>query len=125
LQTASAIALPDYGMPEMAAYTYGPWDALCRAYFRLEDYASAKEMARKALRHDPPHRHWLTKLVDYDTQHCPPEPLPDPWQAWLEINVFKKGAPRPVLMHILEDNQFSPGQIITGLHIVEAKKHQA
>jgi glycosyltransferase involved in cell wall biosynthesis len=115
LQTASAIAMPDYGIPETAAYTYGPWDALCRAYFRLEDYAKAKDMARQALRHHPPQRHWLAKLVDYETQSCPSEPLPPPWQKWLEINLFQKGAPRPNLIHILEDNQFTPGQIVTAL----------
>ncbi len=115
LQTASAIALPDDGMPETAAYTYGPWEALCRAYFRLHDYAKAKEMAQQALRHDPPQRQWLAKLLDYDTDACPPELLPPPWKRWLEINLLEKRAPHPPLVHILEDNQFTPGQIITGL----------
>jgi glycosyltransferase involved in cell wall biosynthesis len=123
LNTASSITLPDYGTPEMVAYTYGPWEALCRAHFRLEDYGLAKEMARKALQYDPPQRDWITKLVDYDTHGFPAEPLPDSWQAWLEGNVFNQGVPHHVIIRILENNQFTPGQIITGLQLVHRRKN--
>ena len=123
LHTASSITVPDYGIPEMVAYTYGPWETLCRAYFRLGDYALAKEMARKALQHDPPRREWITKLLDYDTRDFPAEPLPDSWQAWLEGNVFNHGVPHHVLIRILENNQFTPGQIITGLQVVHRRKN--
>jgi hypothetical protein len=105
------------------AYTYGPWEALCRAHFRLEDYGLAKEMARKALQYDPPQRDWITKLVDYDTHGFPAEPLPDSWQAWLEGNVFNQGVPHHVIIRILENNQFTPGQIITGLQLVPRRKN--
>ena len=49
LVAASVIPTPNYGAPEMEAYTYGPWEWLCRANFRLGQLDLAKQMADKAI----------------------------------------------------------------------------
>ena len=120
LRTAAAIALPNYGNADMAAYSYGPWEALCRSYFRLEDYVQAQEMALKALQHDPPNSAWLTQIMLYKARRSPAETLPDAWQEWLEGNSLQS-VPNRVLIRVLEENHFSPAQIITGLKTAKAK----
>jgi glycosyltransferase involved in cell wall biosynthesis len=124
LRTAAAIPLPKDGNADMAAYTYGPWESLCRAYFRLEDYGQAKEMALKALEHDPPHSDWLTGILLHNTGRAPTEALPDPWQEWLEGNSLKHRVPNRILIRMLEKNHFSAGQIIAGLAILGAKANK-
>ena len=122
LRTAAAIALPAYGEPEIEAYTHGPWEALCRSYFRLEDYQSARQMAQKALQHNSPNSGWLAQLVDYETNVRPAQRLPSNWQEWLEGNALHHAIPNHVLMRILEGNGFTPGQIISGVTTGNAKK---
>jgi len=120
LNTASQIAMPTHGTPEMDAYTYGPWDALARVHLRMEQYRQASEMAQKALSHNPPHKDWLEKLAACGEPHIPDEPMPPEWQEWTEGNL-NKGVPRKTVIRILEENNFAPGQIITGLRLFDQK----
>jgi Tfp pilus assembly protein PilF len=120
LTAASMIAKPPYGSPEMDAYTYGPWEALCRARFRLKQYGEAQEMAKVALRLDAPRPDWLSNLAAYDLARCPADPLPPDWQEWVEGNLSNR-VPSWNIIRVLEENNFGPGQIITAVLAYERK----
>ena len=66
LTVASMIRLPSYGTPEAEAYGSGPWEALARAHFRLENIDAARRMAAEALKRKPPDARWLTDLAAWD-----------------------------------------------------------
>jgi glycosyltransferase involved in cell wall biosynthesis len=120
LTAASMIRTPDYGTPEAEAYTYGPWESLCRANFRLQKYDDAREMAKRALQHDSPREKWLAELVAYDLVGFPAEPLPHQWQEWTDGNLGNH-VPHSTVIRVLEENNFSPGQIITGMRLFDGK----
>ncbi|MES2208551.1 MAG: glycosyltransferase [Pseudomonadota bacterium] len=122
LYTASNIELPTDGEPEIEAYSYGPWEMLCRANFRLGNYVVAKEMAEKALQHNPPSKDWLSRLLEYETLESSAEPLPGTWQQWVEDNLLNNNVAAHVLAHALEENLFNPAQIITSLQLAQANQ---
>lgn len=121
LHTASRIIMPQHGTPEADAYSYGPLEALCHVYFRLEDYEKARNIARKALEKDSPGKDWLNQIITYDPHNPPSEPLPEQWQEWTEGNLGN-GVARHVIIRVLQEARFSPAQIITGLRIFDAKR---
>jgi glycosyltransferase involved in cell wall biosynthesis len=120
LTLASTIKVPSYGTPEMEAYTYGPWQSLSRAHFRLGRWEAARQMATKALDHKPPETQWLADLAGRGKDEFAPELLPPPWQEWMEGNLDKQ-VPRWTVIRILEENGFSPGQIIETLKLSDNK----
>ncbi len=121
LTAASMIAKPSYGSPETDAYAHGPWEALCRAHFRLQHFGEAKEMAKVALRLKSPQPHWFSKLVAIDLAGFPADPLPPEWQEWVEGNLGNQ-VPSWNIIRVLEENNFGPGQIITALRVYEQKQ---
>jgi glycosyltransferase involved in cell wall biosynthesis len=119
LSLAGSIGLPAYGTPEMDAYTYGPWNALCRAHFRLERFEAAKQFAVEALQRGPPRREWLSQLSRLGGSD-PAEPLPPHWQEWTEGNLRLKVA-RCTVIRILEENGHGPVQIVESLALFDRK----
>jgi len=113
LTVASQMPVPREGIPEMAAYTHGPWALLCRAHFRLENHEAAQAAAFKALQHEPPNREWLQALAQANLARCN-DPLPEAWQEWTAGNL-KRQVPRWNLMRLLEENGFSAAQIATAM----------
>ena len=111
---ASMIRLPSYGTPEAEAYTHGPWEALGRAHFRLENIDAARRMAAEALARDAPDARWLTELAHWREAAPAFEPLPPQWLEWTEGN-RRRGVPRPTIIRILKENGFGPRQIVEGL----------
>jgi glycosyltransferase involved in cell wall biosynthesis len=120
LTLAGAISLPTYGTPEMEAYTYGPWDSLCRTHFRLERWEEAKQFAAKALEHKPPQTQWLADMARWGEADAAPEPLPPQWQEWTEGNLGRQ-APRCAVIRILEENGYGPRQIAESLKQYDSK----
>jgi tetratricopeptide (TPR) repeat protein len=120
LTLASMMRMPKYGCPETEAYTYGPWEALCRANFRIGKYDLAKVLAIKALEHKTPRSDWILQLINYDITEFPVQPMPPEWQEWTEGNL-SAGVARCQIMRILEENHFGPGNIITALRLFAAK----
>jgi glycosyltransferase involved in cell wall biosynthesis len=114
LTVASMIRLPSYGTPEAEAYAYGPWEALARAHFRLENRDTARRMASESLKRKPPDTKWLAELAGWDEAAPAFEPLPPQWAEWTEGNLGK-GVPRWTIMRILEENGFGPRQIVEAL----------
>jgi glycosyltransferase involved in cell wall biosynthesis len=120
LVLAGMIRTPGYGTPEVDAYTYGPWESLARARFRLEQWEAASQSARKALEHNPPQPQWLAELARWGEAEFVPEPLPPQWQEWTVGNLGKN-VPRWTVIRILEENRFSPNQIRSGLMALDRK----
>jgi glycosyltransferase involved in cell wall biosynthesis len=114
LAVASLIRVPRHGTPEAEAYSYGPWDSLCRAHFRLENIDAARRLAAEALERKPPQTKWLAELARWDEAAPAFEPLAQQWQEWTEGNLGK-GVPRWTIIRILEENGFGPRQIVEGL----------
>ncbi len=114
LAAASLIPTPSSGTPEMAAYGFGPWDALARAHFRLEDIAGARRAAGEALARKPPDPRWLAELAGLDQAAPASDPLPPQWLEWTQGNL-KRGVPRQTLIRMLEENGFGPRQIVGAL----------
>lgn len=119
LTVASMIRLPSYGTPEADAYSYGPWEALARAHFRLENIDPARRMAAEALGRKPPDTKWLAELAGWD-EAAPFETLPPQWAEWTEGNLGN-GVARPTIIRILEENGFGPRQIIEALRAFDRK----
>jgi glycosyltransferase involved in cell wall biosynthesis len=120
LTAASMIPIPNYGTPEAEAYTYGPWESLCRAHFRLENLDAARSLAAKALERKPPQAEWLEELAGWEDGGPASDPLPREWQEWTEGNLGK-GVPRWTIIRILEENGYRPKQIIEGLREFDQK----
>ena len=116
LTVAGLIRMPSYGTPEADAYTYGPWESLCRAHFRLENIDAARRLAAKALERKSPDAEWFTELARWDEAAHAFEPLPPQWQEWSEGNLGN-GVPRWTIIRILEENGHGPRQIIEGLRM--------
>jgi tetratricopeptide (TPR) repeat protein len=114
LTVASMIRLPSYGTPEAEAYTHGPWEALARAHFRLENIDAARRMAAEALARDAPDARWLTEFAHWREAAPAFEPLPPQRLEWTEGN-RRRGVPRPTIIRILKENGFGPRQIVEGL----------
>ncbi len=119
LTLASMIRMPNAGTLEVEAYASGPWEALCRAHFRLENIEAARRLASQALERKPPHTKWLAELAAWD-EGKPFEPLPPEWQEWTEGNLGK-GVPRWTVIRILEENGYGPRQIVEGLRAFDRK----
>lgn len=117
LNTASTISSESTsGVLEIIAYTHGPWEGLCRAYFRMQDIVKAKEMAVKALQYEPPAKEWLQNLVGYDEENYATEPLLPEWQEWVEGNMAS-GVKVHTLIRMMEENPLlMPASIIKSLH---------
>ncbi len=115
LKAASEIALPNDGIPETHAYTYGPSEALARLYFRLGDYGLAKKIAARALVFDFPSAPWMRALMALDPALPVETPLPEPWQEWTSGNI-RNGVPPHVVIRILEENGYGPDQIVLAIH---------
>jgi glycosyltransferase involved in cell wall biosynthesis len=113
LTLAGMIRMPKDGTPEAEAYTYGPWEALCRAHFRLGNIDAARRLATQALERKPPDARWLTELARWGDGESF-EPLPPQWQEWTEGNLGA-GVPRWTVIRILEENGYGPRQIAGGL----------
>ena len=114
LTVAGMIPMPSHVTPEVEAYGYGPWEALCRAHFRLENIDAARRLAAEALgRKAPDPARWLAELAHWDATPAF-EPLPSEWQEWTEGNLGL-GVPRWTIIRILEENGFGPRQIVEGL----------
>ncbi|MGA8445763.1 MAG: glycosyltransferase [Roseiarcus sp.] len=120
LTVASMIRIPGHGTPEVEAYSYGPWDSLCRAHFRLENIDAARRLAAKALEREPPDGKWLAELARWEETAPAFEPLPPQWREWTEGNLGK-GVPRWTIIRILEENGFGPRQIVEGLRPSDRK----
>jgi hypothetical protein len=120
LTVASMIRMPSTGTPEAEAYTYGPWESLCRAHFRLESLGAARQWAAKALERKPPQTKWLAELARGVEREFAFEPLPPQWQEWTEGNL-SKGVPRWTIIRILEENGYGPRQIVEGLRVFDQK----
>ena len=114
LALAAMIRAPGYGTPEAEAYSYGPWESLAHAHFRLEQWDPARQSARKALEHKPPDTRWLAELARWGEAEFAPASLPPQWQEWTEGNL-RKNVPRWTVIRILEENLFGPNQIRSGL----------
>ncbi len=114
LTTASMIPIPQDGTPEAEAYAHGPWEALCRAQFRLGNLAAARSLAAEALARKAPDAKWLGELARSEEPGPARELLPPQWREWTEGNLGK-GVPRWTIVRILEENGFGPGQIIEAL----------
>ena len=121
LALAGMIRTPSYGTPEAEAYTYGPWESLAHAHFRLEQWDAARQSARKTLEHDPPQPQWLTELARWGEAEFAPEPLPPQWQEWTEGNLGKS-VPRWTVIRILAENGFGPNQIRSGIMTFDRKR---
>jgi glycosyltransferase involved in cell wall biosynthesis len=117
LTLAGMIRIPSCGTAEAEAYSYGPWEALCRAHFRLENVDAARQLAAQALERKPPDAKWLAELARWDE---PFEPLPPQWREWTEGNLGN-GVPRRTIIRILEENGYGPGQILEGLRAFDQK----
>lgn len=114
LAAAGMCKLPGYGTPEAEAYEHGPFDALASAHLRLEQFAQAQAAAQRALQFQPPRQAWLLALARCRLDAPPFEPLPPQWHEWAVSNLAR-GVPRPAVIATLEDNRFTPAQIITTL----------
>ena len=121
LALAGMIRAPGNGTPEVEAYSYGPWELLAHAHFRLEQWDAASQSARKALDHNPPQPQWLAELARWGAAEFALEPLPPRWQEWTEGNLGKK-VPRWTVIRILEENRFGPNQIWSGLMTFDRKR---
>jgi hypothetical protein len=102
------------------AYSYGPWDSVCRAHFRLENIDAARRLAAKALERKPPDGKWLAELASWEETAPAFEPLPPQWQEWTEGNLGK-GVPRWTITRMLKENGFGPRQIVEGLRASDWK----
>jgi tetratricopeptide (TPR) repeat protein len=120
LALAGMIPLPGYGTPEAEAYSYGPWESLAHAHFRLEQWDAASQMARKAVERMPPETKWLEELAHWPAGFAH-EPVPTEWQEWAEGNLGK-AVPRWTVVRILEENRFGPNQIRSGLTLFDQKE---
>ncbi|HEX9169175.1 MAG TPA: tetratricopeptide repeat protein, partial [Roseiarcus sp.] len=120
LTVASMIRLPSYGTPEAEAYAHGPWDALARAHFRLENTDTARRMAAEALERKPPDTKWLAELAVWDEAAPVLEPLPPQWAEWTEGNLGR-GVPRRTIIRMLEESGFGPRQIVEALRVFDRK----
>jgi glycosyltransferase involved in cell wall biosynthesis len=120
LALASMIRTPGYGTPEVEAYTYGPWESLAHAHFRLEQWEAASQSARKALEHNPPQTQWLAELARWCEAEFASEPLPAQWQEWTEGNLGNN-LPRSTVIRILAENRFGPNQIRSGVAAFDRK----
>jgi glycosyltransferase involved in cell wall biosynthesis len=119
LTLASAIQPPGHGTPEMEAYTYGPWEALCRAQFRLERWEEAKLFAAKALAQNSPQAQWLEEMLRSGDGKAA-SLLPPQWQEWAEGNLGRQ-VPRWTVIRILEENGFCSTQIRGSLELFDQK----
>ena len=120
LTVASMIRLPSYGTPEAEAYGSGPWEALARAHFRLENIDAARRMAAEALKRKPPDARWLMELATWDGAAPAFGPLPPQWAEWTVGNLGK-GVPRWTIIRILEENGFGPREIIEVVRVCDRK----
>lgn len=120
LTLASSIGVPAYGTPETEAYTYGPWNALCRAHFRLEHWEEARKFAAKALERQPPplQKDWLSDMAAWDEDGDVTTLLHPQWQEWTEGNL-RRQVPRCTVIRILEENGLAPTQIINSIHFFD------
>jgi glycosyltransferase involved in cell wall biosynthesis len=114
LALAGMIRMPDHGTLETEAYSYGPWEALCRANFRIGRYKLAKAMADRALERGAPEREWLLALAQCDINCLAAPPLNPDWQTWVETNLAR-GVSRSHIVRILEENHFSPHTIMDAM----------
>jgi glycosyltransferase involved in cell wall biosynthesis len=121
LALAGMICAPGYGTLEAEAYSYGPWESLAHVHFRLEQWDLARQSARKALEHKPPETRWLAEVASSSGAEFAPASLPPQWQEWTEGNLGKN-VPRSVVIRILEENQFGPNQIRSGVMTFDRKR---
>ena len=117
LTLAASIGLPPYGTPETEAYSYGPWNALCRAHFRLERWEAAKQFATRALEREAPQTAWLSDMAAW-VEGDISTPLHPQWQEWTVGNL-RRHVPRCTVIRMLEENGFAPAQIINGLDLFD------
>ena len=102
----------------MEAYGHGPWNALCRAHFRLERWEAARQFAARALERQPPQPKWLEDMACWDFRAAA-DPLPPQWREWTEGNL-RAQVPRRTVIRILEENGHAPAQIIASLKLFDS-----